>query len=355
MADPGPGRRALLFLSVGILGITLLVAENIQSATAHFLGEPMAALSSPNAAATPAVLATASPAQIATAQAVWAASRHADTYDKGMGANTTCSSCKSPANWDPTAIEAEAAAHDCASCKREPGQPRPLLANGVEVARAEWKSINCAVCHQPVGNSYATGISFWNQAQGAYQPVANSTELCAKCHEGRHGFEVVWEQTNSPAHKGWECTRCHGSHGSPVKCSDCHDTTKGPAAAMHAQHTTSAINCTACHDGGALPLWQDPNQDSRHFGEIAPERFGHALRSWPSHNIKTAVDCRRCHHPRGEVMPKLPAGAVPVSPVVQAALAPNIGCGVAGCHTSGATFQWCPVFPRDPTPEAKSQ
>jgi hypothetical protein len=39
--------------------------------------------------------------ELQAAQAQWARSRHANTYDNGQGANTTCASCKSPRNWDP--------------------------------------------------------------------------------------------------------------------------------------------------------------------------------------------------------------------------------------------------------------
>ena len=308
------------------------------------------------ATATPAPVAArvATRGELAAAQAVWAVSRHANTYDTGLGANTTCASCKSPQNWDPAAIAAQEAAHDCASCKREPGKPRPELAGGVPVPQSEWQSIGCDVCHEPVGNSYSTAISFWNQQSGAYEPVENSTELCGKCHEGSHGFEVIWEQANSPAHRGWDCTRCHGSHGSPVTCADCHDMTIGRGAQAHAQHPEKMVNCTACHDAAGLGIWQDPNAGSRHYGTYAPQRFGHALRSWPSHDIQAAVDCRRCHHPQGDVMPKPQAmGAAPRQAVVRPAVVSQTLCDNRGCHPGGATFEWCPIFPRDPTPEAQ--
>ncbi len=292
----------------------------------------------------------ATDAELQTAQAQWAVSRHASTYDNGLGANTTCASCKSPRNWDPnnTAVEAS---HDCASCKREPGMPRPDLPGGVAVPKGDWKSITCDVCHQPVGDSYNTAIAYWNQATGAYEPIGSSTELCGKCHEGLHGFEAIFEQASSQAHKGWDCTRCHGSHGQSVKCTDCHDATTGKGAPTHANHPR--VDCTACHDAGGLGIWQDPYPESRRYGLYYPVRFGHALRSWPSHNLQTAVDCRRCHHPQGDPMPKLPSSGqaeAPI-PVVQPALASRVGCAEPGCHADGASFEWCPAFPRDPAPE----
>lgn len=293
----------------------------------------------------------ATAAELRTAQAQWATTRHANTYDNGLGANTTCASCKSPRNWDPNSSAVEAA-QDCTSCKREPGKPRPELEGGVPVPKNDWKSITCDVCHQPVGDSYNTAISFWNQAVGGYEPMTSSTALCEKCHEGRHGFDVVWEQANSPAHKDWACTRCHGAHGTPVKCTDCHNVEQGRGAQAHAQHPN--VNCTACHDAGGLGIWQDPNPDSRRFGQIAPQRFGHALRSWPSHNLQTATDCRRCHHPRGAVLPVLPPPGSPVlDPVIQPAIASQVGCAEPACHPNGAVFEWCPVFPRDTALEVK--
>lgn len=344
----GAPRRTIIFLVFAAIGMVSLMTGGALSP-----GAGLAQPATPSPLASPPAVTSASPQQLEAAQSAWSRTRHANTFDNGMGANTTCASCKSPMNWDPAAVAAEAA-HDCSSCKREPGKPRPELPGGVKVARSDWKSITCGVCHQPIGNSYSTALAFWDQATRQYQPVTSATELCGKCHEGRHGFEVVWEQTNSPAHKNWACTKCHGSHGAPVKCTDCHDVANGPNATVHAQHAAFQVNCTACHDAAGLTIWQDPNSDSRHFGEYAPQRFGHALRSWPSHDLQRAADCRRCHHPTGDVMPKAqPIGAAPKVPVVQAALVPSVPCDNAACHPGGATFEWCPIFPRDSSPETK--
>ena len=59
----------------------------------------------------------ASEEQLQTAYAEWSTSRHADTYNQGMGANTTCAKCKSPTNWDPN-NSAQDSALNCYSCKR---------------------------------------------------------------------------------------------------------------------------------------------------------------------------------------------------------------------------------------------
>jgi hypothetical protein len=126
-----------------------------------------------------------------------------------------------------------------------------------------WKNITCDICHQPVGNSYSTALSFWNQLERKYEPVSSAADLCAKCHTEAHGFQVTFEQAASSAHKDWGCTRCHGSHNTPVKCTDCHDVTKGRGAAAHALHPN--VDCTTCHDAGGLPIWQDPYPDSRFY------------------------------------------------------------------------------------------
>ncbi|MBI5029403.1 MAG: hypothetical protein HZB51_02660 [Chloroflexi bacterium] len=300
---------------------------------------------SPNVSATPAQIdSTPTPtpkptvhiatlSELQAAQSQWARSRHANTYDDGLGANTTCASCKSPRNWDPYAPAAEIA-HDCSLCKREPGKPRPPLPGGVLITQSEWKSITCDVCHQPVGNSYSTALSFWNQETQTYEAVSNSMQLCNKCHTGAHGFDVIREQSVSPAHRGWDCIRCHGSHNATVKCIDCHDITQGRGAVAHAQHPN--VDCTACHDAGDLPIWQDPYSNSRFFQKYMPLRTAHDLRSWPSHNLQTIADCRRCHHPQGKL---------------QITVAPQVRCDNQSCHAEGASFDWCPQFPRDAAPK----
>lgn len=294
-----------------------------------------ATLAAPASTSTPSPTIVHRPAisaELQAARATWVQSAHADTYDNGMGANSTCARCKSPQNWDPAAPAAEEALN-CASCKRVAGMPRPDLTAGIPVAQAEWHSITCEICHQPVGDSYFITVTFWNNQLKAYEFVADPTALCARCHEGRHGFEVLSEQTASAAHQGWPCTRCHGAHGQPVTCQDCHDPATGDGAAEHERHVE--VNCTACHDAGHLGLWQETNPASRHAGEIIPVRFAHTLTSWPSHNLQRAVACQRCHHPRGTELP---------------AVAAAVACDQ--CHANGAVLNWCTNFERDADPNA---
>ena len=214
----------------------------------------------------------------------------------------------------------------------DPFMPLAELLGGEEVLQNEWKNIGCEICHQPIGDSYRTGISFWDQAGRRYEPVESVGELCAKCHEGQHGFEVVEEQQESPAHNQWECTLCHGAHGAPSACIDCHDLDTASGKVEHEQHPS--VNCTACHDHGGLSIWLDAEPASENYGEYIPRKFAHTLTSWPSHNLAKEVDCLRCHHP--------PSGGE--KPVV----AKTVSC--LACHPEGGVLFWCAYFTRNPDP-----
>ncbi|HKJ27007.1 MAG TPA: cytochrome c3 family protein [Anaerolineales bacterium] len=199
------------------------------------------------------------------------------------------------------------------------------------MAEMDWHNITCEICHIPVEDSYYTNVSFWDQDRGRYQEVDSVMELCGKCHEGRHGFEVVEEQETSNVHAEMECTECHGAHGHPATCEDCHDPMTGNGASEHIRHEN--VNCTACHDAGNLSIWYDDEFLSPHYGEYIPRRFAHTLTSWPSHDLQTGVDCVRCHHPQGRYL---------------AVVASKISCEV--CHEDGAAIFWCENFPRDLEP-----
>jgi hypothetical protein len=289
-------------------------------------------LASPDPAPTPSGR-IATLQELAVAQSEWENSGHAETFDRGLGANTTCARCKSPMNWDPTQNLAAQEALDCGACKRIPGAPRPELETGVPVPATEWIGIPCDVCHIPAGDSYYVEIAFWNQEIGQYELLANSFELCSKCHEGQHGFEVVEEQLASAAHNKWDCTRCHGVHGDPSNCTDCHDPQSGVGSFEHARHPS--VNCTGCHDNGGLSLWYDLEPQSGHYGEYITRRFAHTLTSWPSHNLSRQVVCERCHHPLGNE---------------DAAVVPYLSCEACHEHENGAVWIWCIYFERDSSP-----
>ena len=314
---------------LGYLAVTSIVTSILILVT-NIPIAPLQQLSSPSPTPSGHV---ATPEEIAAASIEWASSAHKDTYDGGLGADTTCARCKSPRNWDPTQDFAAIEALDCYSCKRIPGAERPNLDQGVTITPTEWLSIPCDICHIPQGNSYDTGIAYWNQALGQYEPVESKMELCAKCHEGQHGFEVVEEQKASIIHTSLDCTDCHGNHGGSSACVDCHDPATGSGALEHAQHTN--VNCTACHDRSGLSIWFDQEPDSRHFGEYVTRRFAHTLTSWPSHNLSTEVNCLKCHHLRDSNTP---------------ATVPDINCRVCHVHADGAVQFWCTDFPRDPSP-----
>ena len=275
--------------------------------------------------------------QLDVAQAAWEQSAHADTYDMGLGANTTCARCKSPWNWDPLQEAAAVEALDCGACKRIPGAARPDLASGIQVFEDDWEDISCPICHIPIGDSYYTSVAFWNQQSGQYESVQSTTELCAHCHEGRHGFEVIEEIEATIAHEDMQCVECHGSHGEPSRCSDCHDLSDSPTLFEHDRHPS--VNCAGCHDAGGLTIWYETDLNSQHYEEYVTRRFAHALTSWPSHNLRLEVRCQRCHHPVSDEIP---------------AVVTYIGCDECHEHTNGAVLTWCTNFLRDPDPNAFS-
>ncbi|MFW6063680.1 MAG: hypothetical protein ACOC9V_05825 [Chloroflexota bacterium] len=328
---------------VGLLLVVLLIAIPLfaaQYANTMAWSDPAAA---PDPDATPAPAATptghvATQAELDAAYEEWEASEHAHTFDGGMGANTTCAKCKSPLNWDPSQEEAQQLALDCGSCKREPGAPRPDLAEGVPVPEEEWQHITCDVCHMPAGDSFYTGIAFWNQESGRYEEVADVDDLCARCHEGQHGFRVIEEQEATAIHGEMACTECHGAHGADSACTDCHDPTVGPGAFEHERHPSVA--CSGCHDAEGLSVWQDPVPESDHFEQYITRRFAHTLTSWPSHNLTMEVDCLRCHHPPGERQP---------------VVVPYVSCTECHEHADGAVSEWCTYFERDPDPRATTE
>ena len=315
------GLMAVVLLIAGLFGVTAHVSAIYPYQTSEPIPTPTEH--------------TASEAELAAAQAEWSESAHADTFDNGMGADTTCARCKSPLNWDPTQEAAAQQALDCGSCKRVPGEERPLLSEGTQIPQAQWQNITCEVCHIPVGDSFDTGIAFWNQRLGRYEPVATTTELCAKCHEGQHGFEVVEEQEESLAHEQMACTECHGSHGAASSCTDCHDPADGSGAFEHGRHPS--VNCTACHDDGNLSIWKDPDSGSPHYASYVTRRFAHTLTSWPSHNLSSNVKCQRCHHPASDR---------------RAAIVDYVGCDECHEHAYGAVSEWCIFFDRDANPNA---
>ena len=222
-------------------------------------------------------------------------------------------------------------AHNCGACKRVPGAPRPELETGVSVPPSEWIGIPCEICHIPAGDSYYVDTAYWDQTTRQYE-LMPTLELCAQCHEGQHGFEVVEEQVKSPVHHAWECTECHGPHGAESKCTDCHDPADGSGKKEHERHPS--VNCTGCHDNGGLTVWYDQESGSGHAGEYITRRFAHTLTSWPSHNLSLDVFCQRCHHPVG------PQDAVVVD---------YISC--EECHLAGAMWSWCLDFELDPAPD----
>lgn len=324
-------RNIRIAISLGCIAVGSLLTAGTISVDAISSGVPAQQSTATPEAAVPHI---ATEEEMIAARLEWSQSKHSETYDEGMGANTTCARCKSPMNWDPSNLAVDASLN-CAACKRVPGSPRPDLEGGTPVSMEDWVGISCAICHEPVGDSYWTGISYWDQTRKMHVPMESVKELCARCHEGRHGFEVSEEQEQSIAHHDWDCTRCHGSHGAPSKCTDCHDPVDSDGAAEHARHPS--VSCTACHDQGGLSIWLEDDPASKFNNKYIPRRFAHTLTSWPSHDLGRKVDCLRCHHERN-MKDQQPM-------VVQ-----DVSC--TACHPGGQASFWCTNFQRntDPNP-----
>ena len=199
--------------------------------------------------------------------------------------------------------------------------------------KADWMNIGCSICHQPIGDSYATGISYWDQASRSYVAVENISELCAKCHEGSHGFEVTEEQEASIAHNHWQCNQCHGNHGAPSACTDCHDPQAVSGAAEHAQHPS--VNCTACHDAGSLVIWQEEIR----LHPIFPITFPYVLHMPSLPGLHTTCPKRSIAHV--VITPKIRTHQFWFRKLVARLV-----------MSEGASLFWCEFFNRDEDPNA---
>jgi hypothetical protein len=255
----------------------------------------------------PYVVATSS--KVPEKWTLWSESAHASTGGTASVANTYCAECHSPLNWNPQATRDTAV---------------PVLAG-------EWMNIPCEVCHEASGTgSLLASISWWDPTTDQNQPVADSTELCEKCHRDTVDFHYKVNLDDS-VHSGFGCMTCHEPHSTAASCtnSGCHDqirpesslppgTPTGgvhpnntafcgganchPAATQAALSNTSihsamhaSVSCIACHDSSGLDV--APFFD---LGTWMPfqilEKDGVPTKvPVRSHAIHRTVDCTRCH------------------------------------------------------------
>jgi hypothetical protein len=185
-------------------------------------------------------------------------------------------------------------------------------------------AVDCQNCHQLQNGLATSELAWWNERSGMYEFVANSTDLCLKCH-------TEYDDTKS-AHAQKACTDCHDEHMVKSSCFDCHDqirmesiqalatpidghpggmaadcegsgchsmaTQKAQMAEMaFSIHGTSHANvsCEACHAADDFEV--GPTQDENIWVlwrkiKINGETL---LVPYRSHNLQYEVDCARCH------------------------------------------------------------
>jgi hypothetical protein len=72
-------------------------------------------------------------------------------------------------------------------------------------AASHWQAIGCEVCHDPTSKAPIM-LAFYNGTTRAYEPVADATALCEKCHQP--GTDDSRDLKGS-VHEGLQCIACH--------------------------------------------------------------------------------------------------------------------------------------------------
>ena len=226
----------------------------------------------------------------------WQNSKHAATFILSSdGSNNDCARCHSPYNWIPTANEDIPAT--CASCKFTIKIPKP-------VAKTDWKSIECNICHR-VENGNVGSQVFWLNAAIAqfdttkdpYEAVTSNTQLCEKCHKDSNPFFYKIDM-GSTAHIGKQCTACHDAHVLKASCTaaGCHADILTPAKPIEGHDAAHAnVNCVACHDASGLKVGPVEGQKTWLTFRTTEVQGKKSTSSYLSHNLQKKVDCARCH------------------------------------------------------------
>ena len=231
---------------------------------------------------------------------MWQSSPHANTYDQGKGPNTYCAKCHSPRNWDPAAkIDPQP---NCVSCKFSFDPVMRVAKSNPPVAQADWKSIGCEQCHPTENGVTSSQIAWLNTVTGKYEPVANSTALCEKCHTDTDTIRHKRDLANS-VHATFTCTQCHDPHTTTASCTAqaCHPNVLNPSKPIPGHDKAHAtVSCVACHDGSKLAVGIDKST-TMWITFRTTELLGRATtEAYQSHNIQLAVDCNKCHAPNNQ-------------------------------------------------------
>lgn len=227
------------------------------------------------------------------AREAWQKSPHANTYDEGKGPNTYCARCHSPLNWDPKAVVDPAP--NCVSCKFAFDPQMRVATGNPPVAREAWRDIGCEICHVVKDGAASATPTWLDTRTGYHETVADSTELCAKCHTDtatiRHARDLGME-----THEQFACTACHDAHSTAASCAaaGCHPATAGSAPGHDSAH--AKVTCGACHDAAKLEAGPLPD-GSAWVTFRTTELLGRKTKTaYASHNLQRAVDCARCHY-----------------------------------------------------------
>jgi hypothetical protein len=233
----------------------------------------------------------AEPASPEDLQALWSGSAHADTFVVTEdGTNSSCARCHAPVNWVPTM---EDIPESCLTCKFEVAPPPPF------VPQEDWTDVECMVCHR-VNRGEVEPEYAWLEIAPIeeYASVADSTELCDKCHLAGDisGHTSV---TIGGGHPDFTCTDCHDAHAITATCSNpsCHaDVLSGEPALPGHDEDHAEVGCVACHDASGLAV--DFVEDRGEWSTLVLSDGGvEPGTPFVSHDLAAAAPCERCHYP----------------------------------------------------------
>jgi len=217
-----------------------------------------------------------------------------------------------------------------------PIAPTATLTSRLEMqqldVREDWRNsaharveniVNCDACHQLQNGIAAKDISWWNQITSQYESVADSNDLCVKCHTD--------PETAEKPHAGQACTDCHNPHSTAASCSNstCHESIKRervhpPSTPTGGQHPNAAafcggsgchpaatqaalsnhsihgsthvrVSCTACHDASGLKVGLSEETGMWVTFQIMTIAGAETTKPYESHNLQIEVNCARCH------------------------------------------------------------
>lgn len=185
-------------------------------------------------------------------------------------------------------------------------------------------AVDCQNCHQLQNGLPTHVLAWWNERAGKYESVADSTDLCLKCH-------TEYADSKS-AHAKKTCIDCHDEHMVKSSCFDCHDQIRMESiqalatpidghpggmvldcegsgchsmATQKAQmtrmgfsiHGTSHANvsCEACHAADDYEVGPTQGENIWVLWRKIKINGEMLLVPYRSHNLQYEVDCTRCH------------------------------------------------------------